>query len=99
MTDLSPTPALSAIAVACALLYAATASRFLWYQPNGARHRRLLSCLACALIAALSCRALEILLLHSPAGWSELCIAALLCAGAWRARGNLATFTRGDSDV
>ena len=51
------------------------------------------------LIAALFCRSVEILLLHSPAGWSELCIAALLCAGAWRARGNLATFTRGNSDV
>ncbi|WP_241076123.1 phage holin family protein [Achromobacter insuavis] len=99
MTDLHPTPTLSLIAVACALLYAATASRFLWYQPNGARHRRLLSCLASALIAALFCRAVEILLLHSPAGLSELVIAALLCVGAWRARGNLATFTRGNSDV
>lgn len=99
MTDLHPTPALSLIPVACALLYAGTASRFLWYQPNGARHRRVLSCLATALIAALFCRAVEILLLRSPASLSELVIAALLFAGAWRARGNLATFTRGNPDV
>lgn len=99
MTDLNPTPSLSAIAVACAILYALTAGRFLWYRPNGARHRRALSCLASALIAALFCRAVEILLLHSPASASELVIACLICAGAWRARGNIAALTRGDSDV
>ena len=99
MTGLHPTPTLSAIAVACAVLYALTAGRFLWYRPNGARHRRALSCLASALIAALSCRAVEILLLRSPASASELVIACLLCACAWRARGNIAALARGDSDV
>ncbi|KNY05621.1 hypothetical protein AKG08_24895 [Achromobacter piechaudii] len=99
MTDLHPAPALSAIAVACAVLYALTAGRFLWYRPNGARHRRALSCLASALIAALFCRTVEILLLRSPASASELVIAGLLCACAWRARGNIAALARGDSDV
>ncbi|AZY53258.1 phage holin family protein [Bordetella avium] len=99
MTQINPTPALSVIAVACAVLYALTAGRFLWYRPNGARHRRALSCLASALIAALFCRAVEILLMRSPASTSELVIACLICACAWRARGNIAAITRGDIDV
>lgn len=96
-TDLHA-PALSLMAVTCAILYAATASRFLWYRPNGARHRRALSFLACALIAAMFCRAGEILLLGAPVGLPEMVIITLTCAAAWRVRGNLASLLRGCID-
>lgn len=99
MNALIVTPALSAVAVACALVYMATAARFLWYRPNGARHRHILSMVACLLIAAMFCRAGQILLLRDPAGLPELVIAALICAAAWRVRGNLATLLRSCPDA
>ncbi|CUI71570.1 Protein of uncharacterised function (DUF754) [Achromobacter xylosoxidans] len=99
MNALTATPSLTAVAVACALVYVATAARFLWYRPNGARHRRILSLVACLLIAALFCRAGQILLLRDPAGLPELVIAALVCAAAWRVRGNLATLIRSCPDA
>ncbi|WP_459614353.1 phage holin family protein [Bordetella sp. 2513F-2] len=83
------------LALVCALVYVAAACRFLAYRPNGARHRPAVSLLACGLIAALLCRAAEILLCQAATGLPELCIGACICAAAWRARGNVAALLRG----
>lgn len=88
-------PSLPHITIMAALLYAATACRFLAYRPNGARHRVGVSLIACVLIGALLCRGAEILLYEQPVTPSELVIVALLCAAAWRAHGNLAVFFQG----
>ncbi|MBB1625176.1 hypothetical protein A9974_08005 [Achromobacter sp. UMC71] len=79
----------------CAILYAASAGRILWYRPNGARHRPAVSLVACLLVGVLACRALDLLLMSSAPAVSELILTLLICAAIWAARGNIAQFFRG----
>jgi hypothetical protein len=91
MMPTTPLPApLAAVSVVAALLYIATALRFVWYRPNGARHRRMVSLLASALIAAMLCRAVDILVCRSAVSLPEAVVIAVQLAAACAARGNLA---------
>lgn len=85
---------LTPLAVLCSLLYLAAAARVLWYRPNGARHRYAVSFFASLLLAALTCRGLEIAL-RGGASYSELALAGLILAATVAAGGNVAVFFRG----
>lgn len=81
---------LAALSVVAALLYIATALRFVWYRPKGARHKHLVSLLASVLIAAMLCRAVDILVCRSAVSLPEAVVIAVQLAAACAARGNLA---------
>jgi hypothetical protein len=96
---MNPYPHLGAVAVLAALLYIATALRFVWYRPNGARHRRMVSLLASALIAAMLCRAVDILVCRSDVSLAEAVVIAVQLIAAWSARGNLAELVKRRADA
>ena len=87
---MSIVPDLSPLAALCAVLYALAALRLLCYRrPKGARHRPLISLLACLLIASLSCRAVALI---TWAGVYPLdgMTSTAVCGAALAIRGNLA---------
>lgn len=87
-----------AVPTTAVLIYLATALRLLCFQPNGARHRHLLSAAATILVAALTCRAASIVLYADPVTVAELIIAIALWRATMASRGNLANFLRSPID-
>lgn len=84
----------SLLPLLAALAYIASAMRLVCFQRNGARIRRGISLLACQLIAALLCNAVDILLYRQHVSPWQAGIAVLLCILVYRSRGNLAALLR-----
>lgn len=77
------------------LCYSATCLRLLLYRRGLANYRFKIALLAWCLILFTGSRALELLLHPHPVILSDASLAALLFVLVWRARGNVASITRG----